>query len=342
MSCTPNSRSGVVVLRSEAHPSAFGGEPRGFVGSSAEQGAWRATSAGTRRTPGGAAWPGDMRVDPLLHGGKVAQFEEVDDPPVDALQLRLAVSRNAGRLDELVRHGESLLDIGVIPERDVPRVQRLQQCAAADAATARECLLTQAFTDRRGAVVQLDSQPGQQSRSKGRRGIDTGDRLLEQRANLGTHGRDDDRQSGGSQRGAGEEHAIVRRARQARGLLEAAPCPVRLPDTGACVAEREQQPGAQGVREVQLRQRAVQERRGVLVAELGDRAFGRPQHDLRDRGRIDQWVSIEQVAREIRQSRLASVGRQTLYAVGDPTVQQRLARRRQAAEHRRADECVPK
>ena len=52
-----------------------------------------------------------MRVDPLLRGGKVAEFEEVDDPPVDALQLRLAISRRPGRLDELVRDRETLDDV---------------------------------------------------------------------------------------------------------------------------------------------------------------------------------------------------------------------------------------
>ena len=53
-----------------------------------------------------------MRFDRLLGGGAVAQLEEIDDAPIDALQLRLAVSRSAGRTDQLVRDRETLLDVG--------------------------------------------------------------------------------------------------------------------------------------------------------------------------------------------------------------------------------------
>ena len=182
------------------------------------------------------------------------------------------------------------------------RVQRLQQRAPAGAPAARERLVAQAFTDRRGAVVQLDGQPGQERRAQGRPGVDAGDRLLEQRPNLRAHRCDHDRQTRGSQRSAGEEHAVVRCARQARGLLEAAPCAVGPPDAGARVAEREQQRRALRVRQIQLPQSPVQEHRGVLVGQLGDRALGRAQHDLCDRDRLDQRVSIQQMARQIRQS----------------------------------------
>ena len=37
-----------------------------------------------------------MRLDRLLRGGEVAELEEVDDPPVDPLQLRLAISALPG------------------------------------------------------------------------------------------------------------------------------------------------------------------------------------------------------------------------------------------------------
>ena len=49
-----------------------------------------------------------MRLDRLLRGGEFAELEEVDDPPVEALQLGLAISRRPGRRDELVRDREAL------------------------------------------------------------------------------------------------------------------------------------------------------------------------------------------------------------------------------------------
>ena len=133
MSCTPNSSAGVVVLRGAADAGTLGGQPRGLVDSSSEQ---REHGLPHRSVPGvgqeaEVVGQAPMRFDRLLGGGAVAELEEIDDAPVDALQLRLAVARSAGRADQLVRYRETLLDVGRAPERDVMRVQRLEQRAPA-------------------------------------------------------------------------------------------------------------------------------------------------------------------------------------------------------------------
>ena len=67
-----------------------------------------------------------MRVDRPPGGGHFAEFEEVDDPPVHALQFRLTIAGRTPGVDELVGDGEALLDVGWAPERHVARVQRLE------------------------------------------------------------------------------------------------------------------------------------------------------------------------------------------------------------------------
>ena len=211
------------------------------------------------------------------------------------------------------------------------RLERLQQRTAAGPPPLAERLRAQALTDRRGAVVQLDGQPGEERRVQGRAARRR--RRSPPRAAPGPRGgqADHDRQTRAlrAPRGRGARPSSAR-ARGARSPRSSAG-PVGLADAGARVAEREQQRRALRVREIQLRQSPVQERRGVLVAELGDRALGRAQHDLCDRGRLDERLGIEQVARQIRQSWLAPVRRLAPDAVGDPAVEQRLPRRRQAA-----------
>ena len=204
--------SGVVVLRGEPDPGAFGGQPRGLVGSTAEQREHRLPHRPVPRVRQEAEVVGQatMRLDRLLRGGEVAELEEVDDrqlmPCSSASRSRAARAASMSSF-AIARRSTTC---GRTPERDVTRVQRLQQRTPAGAPAARERLLAQAFTDRRGAVVQLDGQPGQERRAQGRAGVDAGDRLLEQRPNLRAHRCDHDRQTRGSQRSAGEEHAVVR------------------------------------------------------------------------------------------------------------------------------------
>ena len=130
--------------------------------------------------------------------------------------------------------------------------------------------------------------------------------------------------------------ARASRALSAKQCCATSACPTR----SLRVAEGQQQRGALWVRDVELGQSALEKRGRVLVGELADRSFGRAQDDLGDPIGLDQRMRIEQVTREVGQSRLASAGGQTLDRLRDSAMQERAARCRQAAQHRLADERV--
>ena len=94
----------------------------------------RATAARARRGGGGDRF-GDRGLGVDLCGriADPAVLEQIDEAPVAALQLGLAIARRASRRDHLVRRGKALRGVVRRPESHAPRAARPRhrRCAPA-------------------------------------------------------------------------------------------------------------------------------------------------------------------------------------------------------------------
>ena len=185
-----------------------------------------------------------MRLDRYAGVSEVAQLDEVDDTPVQPLQLLLAVGRRPRVFDEVVRYPQPLLEVIGAPERDMPGVQRLEHRARVSACRGRFDSLGAellAPLDRR-LVVDLDRHPGEQARSKRRRPLQACRPFLQQAQHVLAGRQEADGEPCEAERSFREQPAVPHSPCFVGGSGEARPRISGPPRPKERVPSRQQQP----------------------------------------------------------------------------------------------------
>ena len=287
---------GVLVVRAAPDRREVLDQPIGVVEAALEQRDRRAPHRSPPLVRGQPQPVGELLValDLARHLGDVATLGEVEHAPVAALHLALGIARAPGQRDHLVGGREALVEIRAAPQRDMARVERVEQRAVVAArASERDGPVAERLAllgDRR--VVRLDGKAGDEpcrQRVVVRARVE---RLAQQRHRAVVDRDDRHAEAAEAERRTAEQLGVVKRAGDIRGAGERGPRRRALAGAVARLPEREQQVSrasrrrlARGGRALQRGERALAPARRLLVGELRRRLLRGVQRGVDARAR---------------------------------------------------------